>query len=480
MKVLDLFAGAGGLSYGLNQHNCISIEVANEFDIHACKTYNFNHPNTSIIQGDITDPKIKTKIISESIKRNVNTIVGGIPCVTFSISGKRNPCDLRGRLYLDYFEMVKVLNPKLCLIENVAGLKSALYLNPESLTEDELKIKQQEYIDSKNKKKFVEKNKTLFCNPLTHWISIFTKLNYFASFKLLSAADFGVPQTRNRIIILASKIDNIIFPEPTHNEYGMFDRLKWVTVKECIDDLKFVPKDEKLSHVFRKYKKNSNTLSLLQSQKIGTSYTNYTEANFKCFPDKPAPTVKENHGGVLVHYELPRHLTPRELARLQSFPDEFIFACSKTKALIQIGNAVPVGLAFHLGYVLIKIFTGIQNESESAETNIDVYDDKKQHDNEEQDEYDDKYNSDVEDSSLDHKNELRISLTTILEKHNIKPQTNSTKSFIIEYLLSDGVDLSDWIKMQDIISYVEIQKRNVFGKPQSDRKRALAKLFNEE
>ena len=109
------------------------------------------------------------------------------------------------------------------------------------------------------------------------------------------------------------------------------------------------PEDIKLSHIFRTYKDKNLPQQIINCE-YGKSYTGtYAEANNKCHPDKPANTIKENHGAVMTHYELGRHLTPRELARLQSFPDTFLFPCSKTSALKQIGNAVPCLLAKAIG-----------------------------------------------------------------------------------------------------------------------------------
>lgn len=173
----------------------------------------------------------------------------------------------------------------------------------------------------------------------------------------MKASNYGVPQHRERIIFIASKLPNneILFPEETHNENGTENKKKWISVKEAIDDLKNKDEDKNFSHVLRKYKDN-NTINLLKNQRVETSYSGYGEANYKCHPNKPSNTVKENHGGVFVHYELPRHMTPRELARLQSFPDNFLFKCVKGQALKQIGNAVPPLLGKVLGQSILKMW----------------------------------------------------------------------------------------------------------------------------
>ena len=129
---------------------------------------------------------------------------------------------------------------------------------------------------------------------------------------------------------------------------------KWVTVKEAIDDLKDVPDDEKISHVRTIH--TDDMIERMRNTKYECSaQPKYKEAYFKCHPDKPSLTVKENHGAVFVHYEQPRCMTARELARLQNFPDNFIFTGSKKDILIQIGNAVPCLLGKHIGKSIIKM-----------------------------------------------------------------------------------------------------------------------------
>jgi DNA (cytosine-5)-methyltransferase 1 len=129
---------------------------------------------------------------------------------------------------------------------------------------------------------------------------------------------------------------------------------KWVTVKESIDDLKNLPDDKEFSHISSKH--TDNMIERMKQTKYEHSaQPKYKEAYFKCHPDKPSLTVKENHGGVFVHYEKNRCMTARELARLQTFPDNFIFTGSKKDILVQIGNAVPCLLGKHIGQVIQKI-----------------------------------------------------------------------------------------------------------------------------
>jgi DNA (cytosine-5)-methyltransferase 1 len=185
----------------------------------------------------------------------------------------------------------------------------------------------------------------------------FEKIGYHIQIKLLNSANFGVPQKRERVIILGGFKNTLIkFPDETHSEsqdddknLKLFNKTKkdWVTVRDAIDDLKNKKEDILFSHIF-----NNNSSSFIEKIKktpIGKGlYKNFSDAYFRCHPDKPSKTVKENHGGVFIHYEKDRFLTPRELARLQSFDDKFLFEGNKSQILVQIGNAVPPKLGFAL------------------------------------------------------------------------------------------------------------------------------------
>lgn len=174
--------------------------------------------------------------------------------------------------------------------------------------------------------------------------------------RVLNSADYGCPQRRERVIFIAVKPGyEIRYPAPTHSETG--DHLtKWVTVREAIDDLKDIPDDKKISHT-RSAHRDDMIERMKNTKYEHSAQPKYKEAYFKCHPDKPSLTVKENHGAVFVHYEKPRCMTARELARLQTFPDNFMFTGSKKDVLVQIGNAVPCLLGKNIGDSIQKIFT---------------------------------------------------------------------------------------------------------------------------
>ena len=329
-NVFELFAGCGGLGYGFHKEG-FNIVSCNELEEPMAKTYKENYPETNVIVGDITNNKI---------------------------------------------EVVKKLNPKVFVMENVKGILTILH-DKENLTDKEKEVADKYYqlesqklelqakkksINHKDKnidelekveKELKEVNKNLkkmkkdlltFRRNVTDIIKdTFSSLGYKVEMKLLNSANYGVPQKRERVIFIGLRKDinkDISYPEATHNKDGSDGKKKWISVREAIDDLKDLEEDKEWSHI---YSKHSETfLEKIKKTPIGKSVgEKYTEAFYRCPPDAPSNTVKENHGGVFIHYEKHRVMTPRELARLQSFPDSFTFKGSKSKILVQLGNAVP-------------------------------------------------------------------------------------------------------------------------------------------
>jgi DNA (cytosine-5)-methyltransferase 1 len=401
-NVIDLFAGCGGLSNGFEQAG-FKIIAANEFWKPAQETYIKNHPNTKFFPGDITDPKTKNNIFEFFKDKECDVLTGGPPCQAYSMAGRRDPNDPRGKLFEDYVEIVEKLNPKVFVMENVKGILTMRH-ERDDLNEDEkeeakqisalekergdLLLLRKQSKNNPEKFKWTKENaerieivkKTLINikNEKSHLTELvtdkiikrFKTLGYNVIFKLLNSADFGVPQKRQRVIFIGTKFDiPIIHPEPTHSEKGkiqmgktsfMDDNLKpWLTVREAIDDLKDKPNNEKISHILTSH--NEEFTNKIKNTSIGKSvFGGYSDAFFRNRPDEPSRTVKENHGGVLVHYEKNRCMTPRELARLQSFPDDYLFESSKSMILKQIGNAVPPGLGKAIGKSVKNILDEIE------------------------------------------------------------------------------------------------------------------------
>jgi DNA (cytosine-5)-methyltransferase 1 len=312
LKVIDLFSGCGGFSKGFEQAG-FEIVAANDIFKEAAETYKHNHPSTKFIFGDITKQEIKDEIISTAKELGCDGIIGGPPCQAYSTSGNRDPDDPRGKLFEEYINLVETIKPSFFVMENVRGILS--------MKHDGVKV-----------------TDTI--------VDRFREIGYNVRFKLLNAADYGVPQKRMRVIFLGSLDKELNFPVPTHAEhpenslFGDFEKLKaWKTVQDAIDDLKDWDDDYSMNHIVANH--SNKTIEDIKNTKIGESVSGYGEAMYKNPPNKPSRTVKENHGRVLAHYEKNRLMTPRELARLQSFGDDFRFFGTKMKTFVQICNAVP-------------------------------------------------------------------------------------------------------------------------------------------
>lgn len=393
MNCLELFAGCGGLGYGFHEEG-FNIVVCNELDDKIAQTYKENFSETNVIVGDITKKEIKDNIYDNFKDKKCDIIIGGPPCVAYSMSGQRNSRDPRGQLFKDYVETVKRLNPKMFVMENVKGILTMLHDKPK-LTKKEKKLADiyyeleknkliilaekkrlsgkdnditDEYLEcvNENKKQLKEINLQIKKNNVSEFRmkvtdiikNTFIELGYNVEMKLLNAANYGVPQKRERVIFIGVKNNitkEICYPEETHNKNGSDGKKKWVGVKEAIDDLKDKKNcEETLQQIYTEHRKDF--IEKIKKTPQGKSVNpKYTEAFFRCKEDEPSNTVKENHGGVFVHYEKDRVMTPRELARLQSFPDNFKFKGTKTSMLVQLGNAVPCGLSRAIAKEVKKI-----------------------------------------------------------------------------------------------------------------------------
>lgn len=354
LNVLDLFAGCGGLSKGFEKAG-FNILAANEFWFDAAQTHRMNHPGSLMIEGDITDPSVKKEIISKS-KGQVDVVIGGPPCQAYSMAGKRDPNDPRGKLFEDYIDVVKAVMPPFFVIENVKGMLTIKHERDNLTRTEKITLgKLREELETEKKKdnpKKLREIKTEIARYEEKVLSMierkFKKLGYVIRYEVLNAANFGIPQRRERVILIGTNTGKeIVFPEPTHNG-------KWKTVREAIDDLKEREESKELHHILPVH--SSDFLKKIRNTPIGKSvFETYRDAFFRSDPELPSLTVKENHNGVFVHYEKDRVMTARELARLQDFDDSFLFYGTKSSVLKQIGNAVPVGLAAAIGKAVKKM-----------------------------------------------------------------------------------------------------------------------------
>ena len=322
-KVVSLFSGCGGLDLGIiggftylgkyYDKNPFDIIWANDINLRATQTLKLNFPNLNVICGDITEilgtkDNAQISFLTKIDIPQADVVIGGFPCQDFSIAGKRQGLTVqRGKLYQSMAKVIEMIKPKVFVAENVKGLIT---------WENGLAIK------------------TI--------IEDFSKLGYKVKYKLFNAADYGVPQIRERVIIVGirDEIDaNVEWMSPTHS---LSDNklLPWVTIKDAIGDLENDEKHRMLpNYGYSKAKyfpgKQGNTI---------------TKA------DRTAPMMRaEHHGNIEFHYSLPRRLSAREAARIQTFPDNFIFSKSVSDTYRQVGNAVAPVFAWHISKMIKDI-----------------------------------------------------------------------------------------------------------------------------
>ena len=236
-RALDLFAGCGGLSYGLDLAG-IDVVAANEFWADAASTHRLNHKQTEMIEGDVTSADVKNEIIKAAGR--VDLLAGGPPCQAYSLSGRRDPLDPRGKLFNDYVELVAAIQPRFVLMENVKGLLTMKH-DRVDLSESELKRQTQLYreMDSlpskytrgyenkaalqvgRERRSALMRQLQEFQEPvLGSIIKDLQDLGYECTWQVLNAADYGVPQRRERVILLGARSGSPmpVFPTPTHTQ----------------------------------------------------------------------------------------------------------------------------------------------------------------------------------------------------------------------------------------------------------------------
>ena len=320
LTFVDLFSGAGGITKGFEMAGLKGICGMDWFEA-AGKTYrrNFNHP---FIEGDIKSPEKKAAFY-EAVKKGLNgkplnIVAGGFPCQGFSMAGNRIVDDPRNSLYKELLEIVTTLQPEFVVCENVVGLRSMLSGRVEEMI-----------------------------------INDFAEVGYQINVTVLRAADYGVPQKRDRVIFIGNRIQKINFhPEP------IFSPANYVTTGEAIGDLMLLQDNVAFNHVQTKHRPDM-AQRMMDLDEGKSLYKGYSDAWKKCPWDEASCTIKENHGGVNIHPKLPRVLTAREMARIQSFPDDFIFEGPKNKQLVQLGNAVPPLLSKAIGLAIRKAYNDI-------------------------------------------------------------------------------------------------------------------------
>ncbi|RAM48889.1 MAG: DNA cytosine methyltransferase [Hapalosiphonaceae cyanobacterium JJU2] len=374
---IALFAGAFGLDLGIEQAGFHTVSVV-EIDVDATKTIVLNRPHLaeSAIPRDIRVVSAQT-LLEEGgrvlelgrplLPGEVDLVTGGPPCQPFSTAGKRGSVmDPRGSLFMDFIRIVKEIQPRFFLMENVKGLLSA-------------PIRHRPHNQRGRGFPCLEKDE-MEGAALQVVLAEMKAIGYKVAFPaLVEAADYGVPQTRARIIFIGSRDGEFVtLPKPTHNKNGLNGLLKWQTLRDALNNLsdlqpEYIPYSKQRLKYLSLLKEGQNWRYLpdeLKPDAMGGAYQSgggkvgfYRRLSW----DKPSPTVTTSphqKATDMCHpFEL-RPLSVREYARIQTFPDNWIFYGSVTSKYRQIGNSVPVELAYAIGKHLYGLIKGEKPNSQ--------------------------------------------------------------------------------------------------------------------
>lgn len=297
--VVSMFSGCGGMDLGFiggfeifgRRYHSLPFDIAwaNDISGEACKTYERNLGH-AIHRGNIWD-------LMDLMPKKVDVVIGGFPCQDISVNGKRIGINgARSGLYRAMVEAIRRLKPKVFVAENVkALLRHEAWLN--------------------------------------QVLSDFRALGYEVSCELYRAADYGVPQTRERVFFVgtAKGIKPFVPPSPERNASN------WMTAREAIGDLEDLDEAVHINHIWSK------------------ANISPEQGNRRLLHDRPGYTIRaECHGNIQFHYRHPRRISMREAARIQSFPDKFLFGCGIREIERQVGNAVPPVLAWHVANTILE------------------------------------------------------------------------------------------------------------------------------
>lgn len=354
---ISLFSGAGGLDLGLETAGFRTF-AAVEIDRAARATLEANTahwPRPPFIAADITTLGAADLLAATGLTRGEVTLVsGGPPCQPFSTAGRREALnDPRGSLFRDFLRMVDGIQPRFFVMENVRGLLSATLKHRPISARDGMPPTPEEERGS----------------AFQVILDEFARIGYSFTYSLLNAADYGVPQVRQRVVILGSRDHEALsLPAPTHSETGMGRLPRWRTLRDALmglhdPDPQFQPYSEARLQYLRLVPEGGNWRSLppdLIPAAMGGAYMSgggkvgfYRRLSW----DRPSPTVTTSPAQKatdLCHPTLHRPISVREAARLQGFPDDWAFCGSVSDQYRQIGNAVPVGLGQAIGTALME------------------------------------------------------------------------------------------------------------------------------
>lgn len=394
MVIVDLFSGAGGLTFGF-YYKLINGEFvesnntfvfANEYDKNAAAAFKKNYSQIHMENCDIKD--LTEEKVKELLKnKSVDLIIGGPPCQSFSTVGRRQ-FDDKAKLYVEYLRMISIVKPKMFLFENVKGLLSMREVFYKKDSNGDIIY---EYTNTENKTSKKPRKKPVVDHHGEKIMDIikkqFEELGYNIYYKLFNAVNFGVPENRERVFIVGVRNDINV-----EQKLQSPDIKPIITIKEAISDLPIVGENEEkqkydvepqndfqklmrgsckqitqhycgeygdkirtvIEHVRQGEGKN-NFNKLVDAGEVSEEYrltSGYANTYGRLVENQPSPTITNNMTTPsalrCIHYSQNRALTPREGARIQSFPDWYQFDGKKEHVTKQIGNAVPPLLAISL------------------------------------------------------------------------------------------------------------------------------------
>jgi DNA (cytosine-5)-methyltransferase 1 len=334
-SVLELFAGAGGLAVGLEKAG-IKCAALNEIDNYACSTLRKNRPDWTVLEGDIKDFDFS------DYHNKVDVVTGGFPCQAFSYAGKKLGLnDARGTLFYEFARVVKEVNPLICIGENVRGLLSH------------------------------DGGRTL-----KGMISVLDEIGYnVVPVEILKAIHYKVPQKRERLVLVGIRKDIDIkfeYPKPYRKVYTLTDALKAGTLFDrnvpLSDGAKYPKRKKEILDLVPPKGYWRDLPVDIQKEFMGGSFYlggGKTGMARRIGWDEPcltltcSPAQKQTER---CHPDETRPFTVREYARIQTFPDDWIFEGSVAQQYKQIGNAVPVNLARELGYSIVRFLNAVYSD----------------------------------------------------------------------------------------------------------------------
>lgn len=370
MNTIDLFSGCGGISLGFKWAGFNTL-LASDIDENCEKTFTHNFPDVPFVCEDLSN--VKKEQFDKYIDKDVDVIIGGPPCQGFSLANKkRNKVsdDPRNRLFYEFVKVINWYDPKSFVMENVKGL---------------LSMKSGQVIEQ-----------------IMYEFENAGKFGYEVRYKVLKASDYGVPQLRERVILIGFRKDLGLIPEFPENK-----KTKEITVNQAISDLPIInacegdevqnykkkPQNEYQQFMRKESQNVYNHIAMRHTKRIverfkaikngqglldvwethgavqrgnpnKKSTIKFSQNNQRLYGNKPAPTIAASFQSNFIHPTLDRNFTAREGARLQSFPDNFIFKGMRTKMswekglsqYQQIGNAVPPMLGYEIAKKIKEVF----------------------------------------------------------------------------------------------------------------------------